>query len=234
MKKTLLVGSLMAAMAVSSFGQGFFNFSGGKSSAWDGFTSGTAQRDTSVDVAFLWAPTSVTTSALEQLANGTPSSGTTATSTYTQSAAWAAITTDLGAGWSYGYDNSTANSFASVATLSTGAFQFVGQPSGPANNFGVSGGSGGTPLSSSGVTYNIIVVGWNGANGLGVQSSGAIGWSQEFQYQFQTSVGTVNTPVFPAFGVAGTPTAVPEPCTMALASLGGLSLLAFRRRNKKA
>lgn len=58
----------------------------------------------------------------------------------------------------------------------------------------------------------------------------AVGWSDLFNYSSPTSVmsapGPFNAAGMTAFGV----TPVPEPVTFALAGLGGLSLLLFRRR----
>src|SRR5208282_1060153 len=56
MKKNIVIASLITSFAaLSAFGQGYFQFTSGKSQVYDLF-SGPSHTSTDVDVAFLWAP----------------------------------------------------------------------------------------------------------------------------------------------------------------------------------
>jgi hypothetical protein len=92
-----------------------------------------------------------------------------------------------------------------------------------------------TNTASGGGTASIIAIGWNSAYAtpqLAQANNSPVGWSAVFTYAYKAGPvpGPAGTPgnmngLF-QFGVAP----VPEPATMALAGLGGLSLLLFRRR----
>ena len=60
----------------------------------------------------------------------------------------------------------------------------------------------------------------------------ALGWSLPFQYTAGTQISFALTNILPFGNNFGTLPPVPEPAPMARAALGGLSLLAFRRRIK--
>jgi len=125
-------------------------------------------------------------------------------------------------GWTWGSINGTGtNLFAT--TTGTGGFS----------------GNGGTSFllagSSGGASYQMIAIGWNasaGANPFSGYTSLDLGWSCPFTYLTGATITDPNggTPFsgtgMNQFGVAP----IPEPSTIALAGLGGLSLLLFRRR----
>jgi hypothetical protein len=90
------------------------------------------------------------------------------------------------------------------------------------------------PLSGSPIgNITEYVVAWLAADGstpsAAALAGAPVGWSAPFNYLTTSSIGTPLTLAnsgFVGFGVAP----VPEPSTLALAGLGGLSLLLFRRR----
>ena len=229
MKKLVLISTMAITLAgLSAFGQGYFNFSGGKSSVWDG-TGATDVRNSTIDVAFLWAPANTTSKVGTDTAltgsgalAGVPNTMNSANSTYQASAAWADIFTDPN--FVFGLDANTANSLVVQTTLSTGAWAFIGQP--PVTvPFGVTG-------TSSSVQYSIFAIGWSSAYATPTAAElagGKVGWSTVLQLTGASSIGTPGIPAWTQFAVAGAPP-VPEPTTLALAGLGGLSLLLFRRR----
>jgi len=206
----------MATVAgMSAFGQGYFNFSGGKSSTYDIFSSTTPTRDTSIDVAFLWAANGAVPT-VDSIMTSTPITGT---SNYSYSAAWTAILNDA-AGFQLG-QNATTLTAIQVGTAASGGFQY--QWNSPLqSNVPVTG-------TAASTAYEIFVIGWNNAYATpaAAEAAGAaVGWSAPFSYTFGSSLSTVLTPAFGPFGV-GT---VPEPTTLALAGLGGMALMMFRRR----
>jgi len=218
MKKLVLISALVATFGGATFGQGYFNFQGTKSAVWDGFTTPTtSQRDSNVNVAFLWAASG----SVPGVTNATgmtyvPNTTTVANSTYSAAAAWTAILTDP----NFTLAVNSANSAVAVAqTLSSGAFQYG------AGQFGVTG-------TAVGGTYAVYEIGWSAAYATPALAAASanpyVGWSGVFTYTAQASTSTPVNMAAPAqWGVAGT---VPEPTTLALAGLGGLGLLLFRRR----
>ena len=230
MKKLVLLSTLAAFLiGLSAFGQGYFKFTASGKSVWDGdalVPGGTAKlgNASSNSVAFLWGPTTATP-LVEAILNGVPTNATSsgvAGGNYSVSAAWTAILTDPlftlalnNSGGGLATTNAAANGGWSYAPGGTQAFQVLN--------------------SSGGVNYSLFLIAWNNDNGLYLTPSAAqshnmyVGWSQVFTYGTVSS-GTdpnLQTMVFTPFGIAGT---VPEPSTLALAGLGGLSLLLFRRK----
>lgn len=230
MKKLVLISTLVTTLAgLSAFGQGYFLFGGSKSSVWDG-TGATDVRNSAIDVAFLWAPAATTSkvgtdTALTGAAAlaGVPNTMNSANATYQASAAWADIFTDPN--FQFGLDSNTGDSLAVQLCLTSGSWTFVGQPAVPANTFGVTG-------TSSSTTYSIFAIGWSSAYATPTAAElagGKVGWSTVLQYTFGSPISTLSQPVWTQFAVTGAGP-VPEPTTLALAGLGGLSLLLFRRR----
>jgi hypothetical protein len=229
MKKLVLISTLVASLAgLSAFGQGYFNFSGNKSAVWDG-TGSTDVRDSLLTVAFMWAPaaetTKVGTDTTLQTSGvalaGVPNTMNSGNSIYQASAAWADILSDPN--FVFGLDANTSSSLVAYQlTLTTGGYQFIGQPP-STSSFGVAG-------TSSATTYSIYEVAWSGGYAtpsLAEAGHAYVGWSTVLQYTFLASTASPNTPVWTQMAVAGL---VPEPSTLVLAGLGGLSLLLFRRR----
>ncbi len=216
MKKIIALSLLAVTLAsTSAFGQGYFIFSSGKSQVWDGFTTaGTSAIGATENTAFLWAAAS--TSTPMPLAS-TPTNGTSLTpESYTVAQAW---TTILSGAFTLA-QNSSGNTLVVSPTLSNGSISY---------NSGVSFGVTGTAINT---TYSVFEIAWNSAYAtpaLAAANNSAVGWSSVFQYAAVDTVGFANTMPTTKFGVF-TPASVPEPGTMALAALGGASLLLFRRR----
>jgi hypothetical protein len=118
------------------------------------------------------------------------------------------------------YNNNTAVA-VQTANLANGAFSYNA-----AATFPISG------TAAGGGTATLFLIAWSNAYATPAlaQAAGSIlGWSAPFNYNYTASIGTPLTILasgFAPFGVAG----VPEPTTMAVAGLAGLSLLLFRRR----
>ena len=227
MKKIIAISLVAVSFAATSaFGQGYFQFTSGKSQVYDGFTTpGVSALGATVNVAFLWAAAGLTP-AVDALATHsipTGNSTTTAASVgYTAATAWTAILT--APGWTLAH-NSADSSLVTALTSATGAINYNG-----GGAFGV--------LGTTDITaYTIYEISWSSAYAtaaLAAAANGglgsAVGWSPPVQYTPVTQIGFPSTMVgqFASFGVFG----VPEPTMMTLAALGGLSLLAFRQCKK--
>ncbi len=228
MKKLILMSSLaIMFVSLSAFGQGYFTFTGSTRQVWDGWsTAGVAKNDITNSVAFLWGSgtplvdsiqSAVSTNALA----GVSASGTT-NGAYSVTTAWADILGDSSFHLATNFANGlvvTTNSNANGSWV----YQFNGGQA-----FGVTN-------TAPNFLYQIFAIGWDNAGGLYLTPQAAaaagvyVGWSSVFNYT-STDVPPLGNPpamTITSFGVAG---AVPEPGTMALAGLGGLLLLAFRRR----
>jgi len=221
MKKIIALTILAATFAATSaFSQGYLSLTVSKSGTWDDFTTpGTPTTDTSIDVAMFWAAAS-TTPTVDSIETSTPKNGT-LTST---AAAWA----DLA-----GVGNN--NNFTLGVNANTSANIQAQVAANGGNGFGVVGVTG----TSAGTSYTVFFVGWNNVGGTvntlaaAAAANVAVGWSAPVQVPFLGSSDpnlSLDAPSFAQFGVLTSPAVVPEPGTMALAGLGGLSLLAFRRK----
>ena len=219
MKKIIALGLVTASIAATSaFGQGYFTFQSGKSQAYDGFsTPGTVTTDTKVDVAFLWAAAG-TTPTVDGLATSTPTTGN-----YTApAAAWADI---MNGQFTLG-ENAANDALVVATTAANGSIGYIPAGSSTVSSFGILG-------TTAGTTYTIYEISWNAAytSAAAAQAAGsAVGWSAPIQYTVANSITTPLGYSIGSFGTFATPAATPEPTTMALAGLGGLSLLAFRRK----
>jgi hypothetical protein len=213
MKKFIVIASLTTSLTgLSAFGQGYFQFTTGKSQVWDCFSSGSPQLATTVNVAFLWGANGAVP-AVGSLMASTPASGF---PTYTTSAAWTAILTDPN------FTLAVNNANSQVAVAQSAAGGSITYNGGTA--FGVSG-------TSPSVAYSLFMVGWD-ANyatpALASVANAAVGWSAPFTYTATafTAVPTSMSGRTAAFGVWG----IPEPSTLVMAGFGSLFLLLFRRR----
>lgn len=211
----------LALVATTTFGQGYLKVSSSANSqVLDGFTSaGTSVTSSKVSVALYWANGSSVASPFAALLATTPASGNSTTSEgYTVSQAWAALSAASGT-WTLAVDGTAnvGNNVIMTTTTRGAASYFAG------GAFGIQG-------TSPSQNVTLIEVSWNSSGALG--SATSIGWSSTLNYSLTDSLNTGVAPTtFNAFGTF-TPAvaAVPEPSTMALAALGGASLLLFRRR----
>jgi len=225
MKKIIALSLVAGAFAATSaFGQGFLVLQSGKTAATDDFTTpGTAINDTKVDVALFISSSSTATPLVESLFNGTATAGGTITSSVGQTA-WTDITTDPN--FAEAIDaTATPGNFVVMQTSTKGVAQYNS-----GSGFGLQNGT------SVGENVSFYEVSWNGSLfstlAAAAAADGAVGWSPVLNSQTMTSQSSVTpeSPLFTSFGTLGVVASVPEPGTMALAALGGLSLLAFRRK----
>ena len=217
-KITSIVAGLVMAAGMTAFGQGYFNFSTGGGFVYDDFTTpGTdVKAPGTVTVTFLWAATGTA----DPLGAGIATTGTTSANGGSNT-----ISGMLTSGWSVAQvtgtgveaDNTVHASGPSTGGIGYGTFQV--------NN------------SAAGGTYEIVVVGWAASSGANLAAglSGPLGWSSAFTYASSASslqpAGQFSAAPsdMAAFGVAPAGP-VPEPTSLALAGLGGLSMLFLRRR----
>jgi hypothetical protein len=232
MKKIIAISLLTAAVATTSaFGQGYLTIASASGQVFSGLGSTAVAGDTSLNWALYWAPNS-TANPMPGAASTSSTSGNNTTTVgqagYSASQAWSAL-------------NGSAFTLAVDATDNTGnpVIDNV-QPTGiaiywtldsfaPGASFGIQG----TGASS----YSFMEVAWSAAYSspsAAAAANGAIGWSYVSSYgplpTDPSATAAANGPAFGAYGVFAPVTAVPEPGTMALAAIGGISMLMFRRR----
>src|SRR5215469_3667220 len=202
MKKLIIRFVLGLAMASSSaFGQGWFVFGASPRTVWDNEITPTY--GTGYDVAFLWAPSTVTAAAVESLSAG----GGVATNTtlqYLYSTAWTDILSDPN------FTLAQSNNVDYVAsTTSTGGYSYNA-----GSEFDVVG-------TASLTTYSLFVIAWNTEGGVFTTPQAAaagnlpVGWSGVFSYMAQAAppLGAAPSAMpLTKFGIAG----MPEPTTLAL------------------
>jgi hypothetical protein len=219
MKKTLITIAL-ALTGFASFGQGYFLFTGNPRTAFDTFTTpGTSKGASTMDVGFLWGSTAATPLISGILASGT-STNSVASGNGSQFAAtaWSDLLSDPNFTVAV---NSGTSATVIVPTAATGNWSYNS-----AGSFGVTG--------TAAASYTVIVFAWNGAYAtptLAKNAGAAVGWSAPFTYAAVSSIGSAPTMALSGLTAFGVVNPVPEPATMALFGLGGLSLLMFRRRS---
>ena len=220
MKKIIALSLVAVSLAAtSSFGQGYFALTSGKSQAYDGFTTpGVSALSANVNVSFLWAAASTTPHIASYLTSTPKTGNSTTTESYSVATAWSTI---LDGQFTLAVNSGTSQ----VVVTPTSATGVIGYNGG--FSFGVTG-------TSSGSTYTIYEISWptTYATPAAAQTAGAaVGWSAPIQYTAVNNIGTAQS-TLGAFASYGTfvPAPIPEPATMALAAIGGASLLLFRRR----
>ena len=223
MKKTLILSALaVTVFSTTVFGQGYFQFTSSKSQAYDGFTTpAVSALGSTINIGFLWAVASTvpTINAISAQSLKTGTNGQTGLG-YTAATAWADI---LNGQFNFA-TNAATGALVTALTSTTGVISY---------NSGLSFGVSNTTPTT---TYTVYEVAWSSAYAtpwLAAAANAAVGWSTAVQYATVTATGFVNPLAgqFASFGVFAPSTgAVPEPSTMALAALGGASLLLFRRR----
>jgi len=220
MKKTLTIIGLAALTVAASYGQGYISYGGFLNGIKNNYTTpGTPVNTAGLYVQLFFAPSG--SSSVSTIA----ASSTTAAN-YTTATAWSLITGDS----TFASVNGAGGTGTVANGITTGNGGFAATTFAAANL-------------TAGVTYKFYEVAWYaGAGGtdttiaLASAAGDYVGWSQVFNYT--TTASTVPPPTAMSsalvgnFVVGGTIAPAPEPGTMALAALGGASLLLFRRRNK--
>lgn len=235
MKKLIAILATIAAVSgFSAFGQDWMTFEVSSKTVWDNFGAKNvfdAAGAGNIDAILLFS----TTGAADQLSSvgtefGLRGTGTAldqvATNATSATSPVSVINSMLSSGWSIANDEAQGNALA-VATeasgLATGqvGYNTTAGAASPfqTQNLGV----------ASGTSIEEIVVAFNSSAGSWSTASD-YGWSNPFQNTVGTSAGDAFASSSQSsanqFGVA----AVPEPTTLALAALGGLSMLGLRRR----
>jgi len=211
--KMCVLGAIVVASSSTAFGQGYATFGGRMNTFSEGGGS-----DAPFDATFLWAPSTVTSAAIEAIEPSSQVDGV----YYSFSAAWADIQASLtGAGGSW-----TAATTGGVNVIaagnSNGSFLWNGLAASPIDNAG-----------APGTTDSLFVIAWPTEGGLYNTLSAAeaasvpVGWSAIFDYTLGSAPPAVPAAVtvVPDFGIPS-----PEPTALPLIGSGGLSMLFLRRR----
>ena len=225
MKKTIIAASLVATLVSSVYGQGTVFFNNGNTtkistnSVAGGAATGLTAANTGVNGYYyaLFYSTTVTT------VGGSTSGAVGSSGNYAFN----------DAGWTYaglGTNSGTAGRFASTTADAASVTQVGGVAGGTSANFVVIGWS-----ANIGSTLNALTTWYNNGN------PSTLGWIGEGVVG-SAAPGILNsTPTASLFGTGAgliqgftlgqvSPVIIPEPTTLALAGLGGASLLLFRRR----
>jgi hypothetical protein len=225
MKKLIKISALSVLLAgTSAFAQGYLIWQSPKSTVYDGFTqAGVSQLNTAVgveDVALFWAASGNTPAVAALAASSSITGNSTTVASYSAATAWSDILTDP----NFHLAATTVPGSAIAATGSKGQVSFNG-----GGGFGITGTSAGNVA--------LYLVAWNPAAGatptLAAGAGSAVGWSQvtTFALVGSPTATDIASPAgtFGSFGVFA-PISTPEPGSLALAALGGASLLMLRRK----
>ena len=214
-----LLATLLAAGTLSAFGQAYVLFNSLPAYVYNEFTTpgvGTALNPSEIDATFLWAPTT----AVDPLGAGQATTGVSVSG-----GDWFFVHQMISLdGWTVAQNFSTSTEADNDPISTIGGLNYNAN-----TEFELGGATGGD-------VYQMVVVAWWNDGGTinnvaqAEAADNTIGWSSSFDY----TTGVANTsPVdqmssegLIRFGVAP----IPEPTTLALAGLGGLSMLYFRRR----
>ena len=222
MKKTIIAALALAITSVSAFSQGNISFGGIGHGIWTTANNNytTSQGD---DVALLFFTSAPNLTAIFASAgSGSSTNSASGNAGYSVATAW---TTLLNGAIQLNGVSSSSPAIANI-TGTQGTFTYNGGVAFSANNV------------TGGTTYSAIEIAWNPTGGnttiaLAAANNALVGWSQVFSYTPTTgsvTPTTLSSGLVGSFGVGGTVAPTPEPGTMALAALGGASLLLFRRR----
>jgi len=238
-KQIALLATIMVTSGLAAFGQGFVNLNVANLWIYDQFTTpGVGVKDNAnLDVVYLWAPTATAdlltsqgTGPNQSTINGAAVDQVATNGIVSMASPLATITSMVtSGGWNF-----VTNDYPATAGFGTLALSTTSTKGGAA----YAGGSSGTIVqvlgTTAGSTIQLIALAWN-ASASSLAAASDIGWSNPFSYatgaNSTDNAGTVNlsSEGMNQFGVAVI--AVPEPTTLALAGLGGLSMLFLRRRN---
>jgi len=236
-KQIAILATIIAAFGFTAFGQDWVTVADSKGGIVnDDFTTpgtSTAAYSGDVTIEVLWAKTGVA-----DIYGGT-------SKTQTESQVSADISSLLAGGWQWAVNDSpgTGNQVETTATGATAITKGAG---------GVAAYNSTTPFeintgvlyggaSDSGLNIQMIFVALNGAN-TSYSSATGLGMSDPFLNEVGSSAGDPNADFVQSGdtdevtgGTSGPAafyavTSVPEPATLALACLGGLSMLGLRRR----
>jgi len=220
-KQIAILATIMAAGSLSAFAQGYLDFTTGAGSDYNG--SGAELTQNNYDVAFLWAVSTAT----DPLGAGVPTTGATSVAAeFSNLQTMASGASIDGSVWTIGENaNGDTEADALEGKLGTATYN-------SGNPWQVVG-------TAAGQDIEIVAVSWNNEGGtvtslntaLNDAGSDGIGYSWSFTYLTGATSGSAVDTTFsssglPPFGIAP----VPEPTTLALAGLGGLSMLFLRRR----
>jgi hypothetical protein len=226
-KQIAILAAIIAATGFTAFGQDWITVEdSGNGLVWDQFTTpGTSHEapagDVSVEV--LWALTGTA----DPLGAGVATSGASPTG-----GAEATISSMLSGGWTLMQNYASGAGSAALGTVETTT---GGTPTKGGSIVAYN--TGGNPFEfdtaaavASGSDIELIFLAFNGG-AADYSSASALGYSGLVNVSVGTTVGDPNATspeTASPFGV--TVTSVPEPATLALAGLGGLSMLFLRRR----
>ena len=235
-KQIAILATILVTAGFSAFGQGYVNVNIANGWIYDEFTTpGVGAKAADIDIAFLWAASgtadTLTSYGSQFQTNSLGINGVASNGVSSVSSPLSTVSTMIGSGWNWvTNDYSGTAGFGNLVTVTTGT------KGGAAYTQGFNSTTIQVLGSSLGQTIELIAIAWNasaGANGYSTATD--YGWSNPFNYVTgASSSDTAGTVVMSSenltpFGVAGV-ASVPEPTTLALAGLGGLSMLFLRRR----
>lgn len=233
MKKLIaILGTVIAAAGVSAFGQDWISFSVPNSTIWfNDITPAMPAADAgTVDAVLLWS-SNTTVGSGDLLPSQGTEFGLRGTGTALDQVATNAI------------DLESANLFQSIQTMLSSGWSIaedMGTGTNAVGNDSASPKGGlaynsGNPFQVQGVTVasgseiQEIILGYNSSASSWTTAMG-LGWSNPFDITVGTSSGDPNASATQTSANQFAVVISPEPTTLALVGLGGLSMLAFRRR----
>ena len=228
MKKILCIAAVLAIASSSAFADGNIALGGSLHGIWNW---NTLESD-NLEVTLLFAPANTATS-LAGFTGGANGSATNAIINntggavdYSTDMAWSDVINDMNNNGWFQLDGATNSNPLYASVNANGSFLYNNSSSWSAANV------------NANTTYSVIELAWDTGNGLWTtldlaeENDTYIGWSKVIQYtptSNPTAPTIINGTLVGFYGVGGA-LGVPEPSTVALAGLGGLSLMLIRRR----